>query len=163
MKKHLLLVAVLLLLTGCSGKSDTTENITASDIGINKSDAVYLSEITPEMEEFKNVVDELLKENFEDYESYYDTDGALNIDLAFDGIASEIVYAMNNSKQYQEDWNKMVEALVVSNKSMLETAQSFDIEKPVVIINIINDLNRNKIVFSIRNGDILYDVLKDKQ
>ena len=163
MKKYLILFIMLLLLAGCSNRSDTAKNIAASDIGINKRVSDSLPEITQEMEEFKNVVDGLMKDNFEDYKLYYDGDGALNIDLVFEGVAIETFYAMNNNQQYLDDWNNMAEALTASSKSLLETAQLFDIKDPVVVINVINDLNRDKIVFSARNGEILYDALNDRQ
>lgn len=163
MKKCLLLFLVLLLLTGCSDKSDTTKNIAASDIGINKRTSDSSIEITQEMEEFKNAVDGLMKDNFGNYELYYDADGALNIDLIFEGVAVETLYAINNNQQYQEDWNRMVEVLVSLSKALIDTASLHNIEDPVVIINVLNDLNMDKVVFSASNGEILYDALNDRQ
>ena len=163
MKKYLILFLVLLLLTGCSNKPDTTKNIAASDIGISKRTSDSSIEITQEMEEFKNAVDGLMKDNFENYELYYDTDRALNINLLFEGVAVETLYAINNSQQYQEDWNRMVEVSVSISKALIDTASLHNIEDPVVIINVLNDLNRDKIVFSASNGEILYDALNDRQ
>ena len=172
MKKISILI-IILLLAGCTASKpkteennvvvDTAQTNTASDNLIVDTQQVPEGDVTAEMQQFKDAVDEAMKEHFEDYESYYDSNGALNLDIAVEGLVDEVIHAMEGEQEYIDDWNNMVDSLISSSNSLVESAKQSNIENPVVIINLLNDANRNNLLFSVKNGVVDYDAVRDSQ
>lgn len=175
MKNILMLIIVLLLLASCtSGKTDIEDNPSSNDVissddntsndntdidNQNQNDSS--NEITVEMEEFKKAVDDVMQANFDDYNSYYDDAGTLNLDITVEGISSIVDEAKNGNQAYIDSWNEMVEALIASNTSLIESAKLHNIKNPSISFNILNDENKDQILLCINNGEAKYDALNE--
>lgn len=165
MKKLIAFIFITLLVTACSTtREETTQfNISTStstntEVQIGNDSTVTIS---PEMEQYKEVVDEAMVENFDYYESYYDSEGALNLDITAEGLVDAMMLARDGDQECIDSWNEMIEALVSSNNSLVESAQLLKVEDPVVIFNLLNDANHDNVLLCIKNGEILYDALVD--
>ena len=179
MNKILTLIIVLLLLVGCSSKPKIEENTTTDNTVTTNEPATEENkteetkpvetqpavtvEMTPEMEEFKKIIDDAMMEQFEDYSSYYAEDGTFNLEICAEGLIDELMSALDGKQEYIDSWNGMVDSLVDSSKSLSETAASYNIPNPVVAINILNDANRDNILFRAVNGVIDYNALTDSE
>lgn len=173
MKKVLMIMFIVLLMGGCaSSKPDVvstnednatigtiSDDTTASTNNQTQSDS---TKITAEMEEFKALVDEAMLENFDDYGSYYDSEGALNLEITTEGIVDMVMEARNGNQELIDSWNEMIESLIASNNTLVESAKLFNLENPSVVFNILNDANKEKLLLCIRNGEVEYDVLLDE-
>lgn len=94
--------------------------------------------------------------------SYDESQHAVVISVAADGIALEVQTIMNNGgDENDEDWKYMKDNMIEMSDSFLELAQQMGPSDINIIINILNDQNHDKVLLVLQNSEITYDVLAE--
>ena len=114
---------------------------------------------TQDIDVLMTATGEILHDSFEDNYTIVKEDNVVTISLWSDGIAYASIYAAQD-KGYRQDWDSLLHSL----KGMSETI--YDAYEPYgysVVINVLNDLNKEKVLISYMNGVLIYDTVSSAE
>lgn len=74
------------------------------------------------------------------------------------GIAEAAVYAKLGNEEVLNTWTKFVDAACSMSTNIKETALTNGLNIDVQV-NVLNDTNRDKVLLTVLNGEVLYDVV----
>ena len=74
------------------------------------------------------------------------------------GIAEATVYAKLGNEEVLNTWTKFVDAACSMSTNIKETALTNGLNIDVQV-NVLNDTNRDKVLLTVLNGEVLYDVV----
>ena len=109
-------------------------------------------------EEFATVIEPGLKKGWGN--NYY-TEWNKNtyiINVWAEGTAEAAVYAKLGNEEVLNSWTKLVDATCSTSTTLKETALTNGLNIDVQI-NILNDTNFDKVLLTVLNGEVLYDVV----
>lgn len=95
-----------------------------------------------------------------DFEIEYDDTG-LTINTWRDGIATNTVLASQGNKTAKDNWEKLIDSQKTLCNVLLEQIKDTGKEDYIVVLNILNDLDKNKVLLSVLNGTVIYDSVND--
>ena len=109
-------------------------------------------------EEFATVIEPGLKKGWGN--NYY-TEWNKNtyiINVWAEGTADAAVYAKLGNEEVLNSWTKFVDATCSTSTTLKETALTNGLNIDVQV-NVLNDRNLNKVLLTVLNGEVLYDVV----
>lgn len=136
-----------------SAESVESEESTESSETVSQTQLmdVYISLVTP-----------ILKENFKDkYELSYDETG-ITVNVWNDNIGTAAALAKTTgNKELMDSWNTMKNNIQYMSESFTESAETIGLNDTMIMVNVLNDLNKENVLLSYINGVCVYDALKD--
>lgn len=94
--------------------------------------------------------------NFENCEVTNDGE-AIIANVWVDGLALSMGLAENDGEDYEDSWDVMVGNMVNLSITMQELMNSLGLNDVPVIINVLNDINRELTLLTVTNGVVIYD------
>ena len=64
---------------------------------------------------------------------------------------------INENESYKESWDVMVGNITELSISSQDLVESIGVQNVQVIINVLNDLNKNLTLLTVTNGVVIYD------
>lgn len=80
------------------------------------------------------------------------------INVWAEGTADAAVYAKLGNEEVLNSWTKFVDATCSTSTTLKETALTNGLNIDVQV-NVLNDRNLNKVLLTVLNGEVLYDVV----
>ena len=80
------------------------------------------------------------------------------INVWAEGTADAAVYAKLGNEEVLNSWTKFVDATCSTSTTLKETALTNGLNIDVQV-NVLNDKNLNKVLLTVLNGEVLYDVV----
>lgn len=101
-----------------------------------------------------------LSENFgeNNYTLEYDNTGA-TINIWDDGVALGSALAASGDKSAISAWETMVDGQKFLCNSVSEQVGNLGVQNYIVMVNVLNDLDKDKTILSIMNGAVVYDAV----
>ncbi len=172
-------IVVILLLASCGGTSDSTEKAAPAteaattaaptEASTGSSDTATIAEEAPvteiatpstsssaEIDVAVGLIESVLKENFENYTISHD-DSIITVNVWEDGIAMGAVLAAAGNEQYKTSWDELVENQKGLCKSMCDFVDTLGLDDVMVMVNVLNDGNKDNVLLSIAEGIVIYD------
>lgn len=98
-----------------------------------------------------------MMDNFENCEITNDGE-AITANVWVDGLALEMgINEINENESYKESWDVMVGNITELSISSQDLVESIGVQNVPVIINVLNDLNKNLTLLTVTNGVVIYD------
>lgn len=110
------------------------------------------------MDDVLQVIESTLKDNFSNVELLYE-DQIITINLFEDGLSTAAVLAAAGSNEYCDSWNQLVESQQKLSSTIYENVSSIGFSDVAVVLNILNDLDKDKVLLTTMNGIVLYDAV----
>ena len=98
---------------------------------------------------------EVLHDSFDDDFSVERGDNVVTINIWSDGIAYASIYATQNDA-YRDDWNSLLSSLHGMSETIYSVYEPYGYS---VVVNVLNDLNRENVLISYMNGVLIYDTV----
>ena len=113
---------------------------------------------TMSKEVFANITEQILAKAYG--ENYYTkwNNNTYIINVWAKGIAEATVYAKLGNEEVLNTWTKFVDAACSMSTNIKETALTNGLNIDVQV-NVLNDTNRDKVLLTVLNGEVLYDVV----
>ena len=110
-------------------------------------------------EEFANMIEQLLAKTYGE-NNYYTkwNNNTYIINVWAEGLAKEAVYAKRGDEELLNSWTELVDATCYMSTTTKETALTNGLNIDVQI-NVLNDTNLDKVLLTVLNGEVLYDVV----
>lgn len=158
------LIVVILLLGSCStGLSDTTEE---------SKPAAHTTEATPAPKEKPQsttsansnldaavgMIEVIVKENYKNYEIHND-DNMIIVNVWDDGIAFGSTLAAGGNEENKAAWDTLVKSQTDACNAMREFVDTVGLEDVTVMLNVLNDLDKDKTLLSIADGVVIYNAV----
>lgn len=102
------------------------------------------------------LIESVLKENFDNYTISHE-DRIITINVWEDGIALGAMLASAGNEEFQSSWAEMVENQKVFCNSVCDFVDTVGLEDVVVVVNILNDGNKDNVLLSVMEGIVIYD------
>ena len=101
-----------------------------------------------------------LSQNFGEgnYTLEYD-DTTVTLNLWGDNVSIGAAFAANGDKSSKELWDTLVESHKDMCNNIMEEIKSCGIENYSVKVNLLNDLNKQEVLLTILNGEVVYDAV----
>lgn len=114
---------------------------------------------TMSKEEFATVIEQILAKAY-GKNNYYTkwNNNTYIINVWSKGITEEVVYAKLGDEELLNSWTKFVDEVCSLSTTIKETALTNGLNIDVQI-NVLNDTNLDKVLLTVLNGEVLYDVL----
>lgn len=115
---------------------------------------------TMSKEEFATVIEPALAKGWGENNYYTEwNNNTYIVNVWAEGIAEEVVYAKLGDEELLNIWNtKLVDETCSLSTTIKETALTNGLNIDVQI-NVLNDTNLDKVLLTVLNGEVLYDVL----
>ena len=110
-------------------------------------------------EEFANMIEQLLAKTYGE-NNYYTkwNNNTYIINVWAEGLAKEAVYAKRGDEELLNSWTELVDATCYMSTTTKETALTNGLNIDVKV-NILNDTNLNKVLLTVLNDEVLYNVV----
>ena len=102
----------------------------------------------------------ILKKNYGDNSSCSDSEDAIMISVWNNGVTLGALAAIGGDDSARDSWQGMSASFRDFSQSLCETAVKFGIDKPIMV-NVLNDMNKDRILLSYVNGVLVYDIVQD--
>lgn len=111
-------------------------------------------------EEFSNTIEPILAENYgeNNYSTEWNNDTYI-VNVWREGLSEGVVYAKLGNEELLNTWNISVVDSICSLSTTIKEAASTNGLNIDVKINVLNDANLDKILLTVLNGEVLYNVL----
>lgn len=172
-------IVVILLLASCGGTSDSTEKTAPAteaattaapaEASTGSSDTATIAEEAPvtetatpatsssaEIDVAVGLIESVLKENFENYTISHDG-SIITVNVWEDGIAMGAVLAAAGNEQYKTSWDELIENQKGFCISLCDFVDTLGLDDVMVIVNVLNDGNKDNVLLSIAEGVVIYD------
>ena len=155
-------IVVILLLGGCfGGISDSTEEPKPTSqpettAAVETAEASSANDNT--LNAAVDMIKMILKDNYENYE-ISSTNDMIVVNIWDDGIAVASTIAASGDEESKAAWDTMVESQVNACKSMREFVDTAGLNDVTVMINVLNDLDKDKTLLSIADGIVIYNAV----
>lgn len=122
-------------------------------------------ETAPESElayTYKSVLEMALNENFPDGNSVVvdNESKIITINLWSEGVVQELYLASQGDQEYIDAWKTAKEQFRQMCQNRHDDLGDYGISDYHVVLNIVNNLNKDNILFSCMDGAVLYDALE---
>lgn len=98
-----------------------------------------------------------MMDNFENCEITNDGE-VITANVWVDGLALEMgINEINENESYKESWDVMVGNITELSISSQDLVESIGVQNVPVIINVLNDINKNLTLLTVTNGVVIYD------
>lgn len=169
MKKVLKILGIILLVLIVIGMFGNKKEQANTEEPVQEVEKIEeAAEEVVEEEDYQLSVDDIitmyklsLAQNFTDEGQGYEvtqSDKSILINLWSNGITEEAVKALVDDK-YKEAWDNMVESFKNTSETYQKTLDDNGHSDISAIINILNDVSKDKIILSISKGTVLYDAV----
>lgn len=85
----------------------------------------------------------------------------VEVDIWVDGLAVDAGLAMQGQQEYIDSWNDMVDGAMQMTESFQTILNSGGHSDTAVLLQVLNDLDKDKSMLSISYGTVLYDMVND--
>lgn len=102
------------------------------------------------------LIESFVKDNFENYDISCE-ENTITVNLWMDGLTTSAILASSGNEEALASWNTVVEGAKSYSTATSETVDSLGLDDVVVVVNILNDQNTEKVLLSILNGVVVYD------
>lgn len=109
------------------------------------------------LDDMATLIDSTMQEGFDNYTVTHD-DSSIIIDLSVDGAASVAYLAQQGDEEAITAWEDIKDSFVSLCQSPRELLDQADYEDIAVTLNVLNDTNGDKVILSVADGEIVYDV-----
>ena len=110
-------------------------------------------------EEYANIIEQVLAKTYGENNYYTKWDNnTYIINVWVKGTAAGAVYAKLGNEECLNSWTKIVDATCSTSTTLKETALTNGLNIDVQI-NVLNDTNLDKVLLTVLNGEVLYDVV----
>lgn len=98
----------------------------------------------------------------DNYTINYDKDG-ITVNAWLDGITQGAVLLKSGlgSDELQQSWDNMKSSTMNACSKWVDGLKESGVENPVVVYNVVNDVNHDNILLSVLNGVVIYDATKE--
>ena len=105
-------------------------------------------------------IESVLKENFENYSISHE-DNIITINVWDDGIALGALLAANGNEEFKSSWKDMAENQKHFCETICDFVDTLGLDDVVVIVNVLNDGNKDNVLLSVMEGVVIYDSVND--
>lgn len=140
----------------CTGYKDTTETVTQKETA-----ATAQEETNTDMHEtVRQLIENVSSTYFQDVTVLYDEEkNAFIVNVCQEGVAADLV-AVKAGTLDRDTWDQVADTMAKNCSSMKELAETAELDSNVML-NILNDQNRDNILLSIINGTVIYNAADD--
>lgn len=176
-------IVVILLLGSCSGGSDTPAETTPATQSAVAETTAETAETTMEAVETTAVVEtvaateavevdsatldaavSLIKtavgDNFKNFEIYHENN-IITINIWEDGIAFGASLVASGNVENAKAWDDLVENQKEFCKSICDFVDTLGLDDVMVMVNVLNDGNRDNVLLSVAEGVVVYNCVND--
>ena len=108
-----------------------------------------------------SLIEMILADNFTDYSVNYE-ENYYTINVSSTNLASEVLSAkLAGYDESYGPWVTLKESMTTRSNSIFDFIKTCGVEDPSLLINVINDQNKDNTLLSMLNGVIIYDALAD--
>ena len=136
-----------------------TNNDTEANISPTKEESVVETQ-TMSKEEFTIISEQILAKAYgeNNYYTEWNNDTYI-VNVWTEGLSEGIFYAKLGNEELLNTWNITVVDAICSLSTTIKEAASTNGLNIDVQINVLNDTNLDKVLLTVLNGEVLYDVL----
>lgn len=163
-------IVVIFLLGSCGGDTETpAETTPATEMATTAAPVETTAEATESVatdpvEESAGVsldvavglMESVIKENFENYEIYHEN-GIITLNVWEQGIAIGATLAAGGDAENLAAWNGLVENQKDFCLSLCDFVDTLGLDDTMVMVNILNDGNKENVLLSIAEGVVVYN------
>lgn len=121
------------------------------------------SELHLEMADIIPSVETILDESYNgNYSLDYD-DSSVTVNLWYDGVALGATMAADGDAEYQKQWDTLVNSMTQQTESLVDVFETAGLNDVVVLVNVLNDQNKDNTLLSVLNGIVIYDAVQQAQ
>lgn len=169
-------IVVILVLGSCGGMSDSSKDTTpvtepvptviAKEKPVVEKKATSTETSAPaassnaEIDTAVSLIESILKENFDNYSISHE-DSIITINVWDDGIALGALLAANGNEEFKASWAEMAENQKFFCESISDFVDTIGLDDVVVVVNVLNDGNKDNVLLSVMEGVIIYDSVND--
>ena len=102
----------------------------------------------------------ILEKNYGDNLSFNDNEDAIIINIWNNGVTLGALAAIGADDSARDSWQGMSASIQHLSQSLYNSAVNYGIDKPIMV-NVLNDANKDRILLSYVNGVLVYDIVQD--
>lgn len=107
------------------------------------------------------LIESVMKDSFKNYEVYHES-GVIIINVWDDGIAAGAILAADGDEECVSAWNDLVENQKEFCLSVCDFVDTLGLDGTTVMINVLNDENKENTLLSIADGVVVYDYVNSQ-
>lgn len=106
------------------------------------------------------LLESVIKENFEHYEIYHEN-GIIIFNTWEQGIALGVTLAKEGNAENLAAWNDFIENQKEFSLTLCDFVDTLGLDETMVMVNILNDGNKENVLLSIAEGVVVYNCVND--
>jgi|GEM_PF-4871846 len=114
------------------------------------------------VEECESILRSILTSSFgEDNYSLSRDENVITINMWGNGVSADATLAMYGNQDCINSWNNMMDQMVSVEKSLLQTLADAGHNELMLILNVVNDANKDNILACVSAGTVIYDAVNN--